>query len=61
MITYDHTGERLEAMIDELWEHEENYLSHKEILLMARMHFKQGLRVRPYDAVRDHYNEVIGQ
>ena len=61
MITYDHSGEHLEHMINELWEHEINYIAMFDVIEMAKMSFIKDLESRRYEDVVKHYNDTIGR
>jgi len=60
-IEYEHTQDRSRSdLIDDLWEHELNYITHVELVELARQKFRKSLALYGYDRLRSHYDEILG-
>ena len=63
MITYGHAihEKTKETLVNELWEYEINFISHKDIIYLAKRNFTDTLNKLDSESLLKHYNEVIGQ
>ncbi len=62
MITYEHmmSQKNTNEMTDELWEYELNFISHADLVELARLRFVTTLENLSHETLIKHYEDTIG-